>query len=191
LTATDMSHVKVWRTTFYDASLAAILDQDLAERALSKGEFAALKALIMEEVPEGEQREYALKRFEKLNPDIFGPETSPDIFGQTSPEFRWTRPDIFGRKRSQQEALENGRVDETAYPKALAAQLKSLACSGERSAPYIVRGLITNGRIQATAAQAPGLAEAILKPDCPVSAALTDADKAALKKIAKEASGAP
>jgi hypothetical protein len=39
-------------------------------------------------------------------------------------------------------------------------------------------------------AKATGLVEAILKPDCPVSAALTEADKAALKKIAKEASGA-
>jgi hypothetical protein len=55
---------------------------------------------------------------------------------------------------------------------------------------YIVRGLIANGRIKDTRAKATRLVEAILKPDCPVSAALTEADKAALKEIAKEASGA-
>jgi hypothetical protein len=34
-------------------------------------------------------------------------------------------------------------------------------------------------------------AQALLKPDCPVSAALTEADKAALNKIAKVAAKAP
>jgi len=50
-----------------------------------------------------------------------------------------------------------------------------------------VRGIIDNDRITDTGAQAPGLVEAILKPDCPVSATLTDADKMALKKLAKDA----
>jgi hypothetical protein len=53
--------------------------------------------------------------------------------------------------------------------------------------PYIVRGIIDSDRITDTGAQAPGLVEAILKPECPVFAALTDADKAALKKLAEEA----
>jgi hypothetical protein len=34
-------------------------------------------------------------------------------------------------------------------------------------------------------------AQALLKPDCPVSAALTEADKAALNKIATVAANAP
>jgi hypothetical protein len=57
------------------------------------------------------------------------------------------------------------------YKKSLADQLKSLACSGDKNTAYIVR------------AKAPDLVKAILKPDCPVSAALTEADKAALKRI--------
>jgi hypothetical protein len=71
--------------------------------------------------------------------------------------------------------------------------LKALVCSGDADAVYVVRGLLKNDGIiiGKTGTQAPGLVEAILKPDCPVSAALTDADKATLKKIAKEASGAP
>ena len=84
-------------------------------------------------------------------------------------------------------------MDETAYRSALADKLKSLACSG--NAAYVVRGLIHarygDPRIKETGSQAPGLVEAILNPHCPVSAALTEADQAALKKIAKEASGAP
>jgi hypothetical protein len=76
------------------------------------------------------------------------------------------------------------------YEKSLAAQLKRLACSGDKSAPYIVRGLIAHVSIEHTGGQVHGLVEAILKPDCPVSAALTEADKAALKRIAKEARGA-
>ena len=50
-----------------------------------------------------------------------------------------------------------------------------------------MRGLIANDRIKDTGAEAPGLVEAILKQDCPVSVALTEVDKAALNKLAKEA----
>jgi uncharacterized protein YjbI with pentapeptide repeats len=90
----------------------------------------------------------------------------------------------------------------------LARELKALACSGDANAVYVVRGMLKThrdlpniflnkklgpgppGLIENLGTQAPGLVEAILKPDCPVSAALTEADKAALKKLAKEASGA-
>jgi hypothetical protein len=92
--------------------------------------------------------------------------------------------------------------------------LKALACSGDANAVYVVRGLLKThltafgllknllaqrpplvenlsaqppGLVENLGAQAPGLVDAILKPDCPVSADLTDADKAALKRLAKEA----
>ena len=80
-------------------------------------------------------------------------------------------------------------IEPEEYKKALAGELKALACSGDADARYVVRGLVSYKRIKGTGAQAPGLVEAILKPDCPVSATLTDADKAALKRIAEEASG--
>ncbi|MFZ3326020.1 MAG: pentapeptide repeat-containing protein, partial [Methylocella sp.] len=166
LAGTNMSGAAVWRTSFVAASLTAIFEDKLKESALTKDEFAALEVMIMKEVPEGELRDQALKRITILNPDIFGPEAS------------------------EQETLEKRRVDKTAYSSALADELKSLACSGDEDAPYIVRGLIANYRIKETGDQAPDLVEAILKPDCLVSAALTDADKAALIKIAKEATGA-
>jgi uncharacterized protein YjbI with pentapeptide repeats len=166
----DMRSAALWRTNFERASLTdvccfSIVDfkDEVEASAISKADFAALKAMIMKEVPEGKKRENALKRVEILNPDIFSPEAS------------------------EQKTVE-ARVDETTYEKSFAAQLKSLACYGDEDTLYVVRGLIRNRLIELTHTQAPGLVEAILKPDCPVSA-LTEADKAALKRIAKEASG--
>jgi uncharacterized protein YjbI with pentapeptide repeats len=168
LAGTNISGAAVWRTSFEDASLTAVFEDDVQERAISKVEFATLQVAIREYVPGGQShdsdvREDALKRIEKLNPDE-------------------SRP-----MASARETLEKARVDKTAYESALADQLKSLACSGNDSTSYIVRGLIANGRIKETGPQSPGLVEAILDPKCPVSAALTDADKAALKKLAEEA----
>jgi hypothetical protein len=160
---TKLRDAAVWRTNFAAASLTAVYEDGVKESALTKDEFATLNAMIMNDVPDAEQRKQAVKRIEKLNPDILGPEART----------RDTR-----------------RGGATAYWKVLADQLKSLACSGDESAPYIVRGLVNNGGIKYASAQAPGLVEAILKPDCPVSAALTEADKAALEKLKKEASGA-
>jgi hypothetical protein len=74
-----------------------------------------------------------------------------------------------------------------------AGELKNLVCFGDESAPYILRGLTSAlpgyeklSRVAAPGPFAQGLIKSILAPDCPVSAALTDADKAALKKLAKE-----
>ncbi|WP_162180404.1 pentapeptide repeat-containing protein [Methylocapsa aurea] len=76
---------------------------------------------------------------------------------------------------------------------ALAANLHDLACgnSNTQDALSIVRGLVKNGRIGDTGSQAATLVEAIVHPkdrrECPVSAVLTKADKAALKTEAYNA----
>jgi len=165
LTGTDMSGAEVWHLNFDDASLIAVSVDGLNESAMSKDEFDNLRAQI-EEIPEGEERKNALERIGKLDPD-----NSRNV-------------------ASARKTLEKRSVAKTADKMSLADQLKTLACSVDEDALYIVRGLIANGRINDTRAKATGLVEAILKQDCPVSAALTEADKAALKKIAKEASGA-
>ena len=67
--------------------------------------------------------------------------------------------------------------------------MRSLVCQGN-NALNDLRGFLYDGYIKDTGAQAHDLVEAILSKHCPVSTALTDADKAALKRIAKEASGA-
>ena len=165
LTGTDMSGAEVWHLNFDDASLIAVSVDGLNESAMSKDEFDNLRAQI-EEIPEGEERKNALERIGKLDPD-----DSRNV-------------------ASARKTLEKRSVAKTADKMSLVDQLKTLSCSVDEDALYIVRGLIANGRINDTRAKATGLVEAILKPDCPVSAALTKADRAALKKIAKEASGA-
>ncbi|MGI8567962.1 MAG: hypothetical protein ACR2KT_02190 [Methylocella sp.] len=168
--------------------MADVFEDSLKEKAILKGEFVTLKAYIGEYVPESlmieggpllgtalvteerlrqRLREAALKRIEKLNPDIFGPEAS------------------------QTQALEKGRADKAAYQKALADQLKSLVCRPrDEIAAYIVRELMTvrnrMSRVAEAGPFAPGLVKSILAPSCPVSAALTDADKATLKKQAEK-----
>ena len=68
--------------------------------------------------------------------------------------------------------------------------LKALICSGDANTFYVVRGFLKQHFHLA-----PCLVEAIIQPkvakDCPVSAALTEQEKAVLRKLAKEASGAP
>jgi hypothetical protein len=157
-----MSGAAVWPGNFAGASLTAVFEYYLKETTRSNDEIAAVQAIIIKEVPEG-KREDALKRISDEDP--------------------WGEYD----EASGRAILEKGSVDETTYKKSLVARLKNLAYSGDESVPYIVRGLVANGRIKDTGALAPVLVEAILKPDCPVSAALTDADKAALNKLAKEA----
>ena len=167
LVGTNLRNATVWRTTFDGASFTSVYEDGLKETALSKGEFAALKAKLMEEMPKGENREQALKRIETLNPDT-------------------------DREESVQEMLKNGRAkNETEYRSAMADHLKSLFCNEDENAAYIVRGFIANDRILEMGAQAPGFVEAILKPDCLVSAALTEADRSALKRTAKVAARAP
>jgi hypothetical protein len=180
LAGTDMSRAALWRTNFEGASLAAVFEDGLEQKANSKDEFASLKAAIINEVPE--LCEYALPRIEKLDPDISVSQASVS------------------------EALEKGRADESAYQKALAGELKTVACSGDEAAHYVVGGLIGNtysirsavstfnpiatmeaSRIADAGPFAPELIESILAPDCPVSSALTEQDRANLKKLAKKA----
>ncbi|MGH9637918.1 MAG: pentapeptide repeat-containing protein, partial [Candidatus Angelobacter sp.] len=125
--------------------------------------------------PDAAGREAALKRIEILDPN--------KPFDAEAQVPGWRRK------------IKNAEYTEfkDKWRKALAGELKALVCSGEGYSIYIVHGLMKNdwgdkpNRIVETGAQAPGLVEAILKPDCPVSTALTEQDKANLKKLAKEA----
>jgi Pentapeptide repeats (8 copies) len=79
----------------------------------SKDEFAALKLMIMKEVPKGSRREGALKRIEEWNPDrIFLPEVNVS------------------------ETFEKGRVYKPAFQEASMDQPQSLACPGDTDNPY-------------------------------------------------------
>jgi len=97
--------------------------------------------------------------------------------------------------------LESARVDDLVYSKALASQIKSLACTGDEEAIDVLRGTLgglrnqfpdlilqhsitwerlTNSRLFATASEAPGLIDFIMSPACPVSASLSNVDRGEL-----------
>jgi uncharacterized protein YjbI with pentapeptide repeats len=83
-------------------------------------------------------------------------------------------------------ALEAASVGDGAYAAALAGVLKALVCSGEDDAIYAVRGLGFQGRLQAAGTTAFDLIGDLTNKenkDCPVAAALTDADRANLLRI--------
>jgi len=72
--------------------------------------------------------------------------------------------------------------DYETFEKALADALENISCSViNRSAASTVRGLMGQGRMTAR------LAASVLAPGCPVSAELTDEDKAQLKAYARTA----
>jgi uncharacterized protein YjbI with pentapeptide repeats len=81
----------------------------------------------------------------------------------------------------QTKSIPDAIVQKEQYQKALAAQLQDLACLDSGNAIYIVRGLITNGRIAATEAQASALINRI--EDC-LSTTLTANDRTVLQDIA-------
>jgi len=107
-------------------------------------------------------------------------------------------------------ALEDARVDDAAYAKALAAELKTLVCAGGDDAEYVLSGAVLGdpigatpfntrmigtvvgaGRIAATSSEAPALVDFIMSKDCPLSNALTGADKAELLYIKENAPKKP
>lgn len=83
--------------------------------------------------------------------------------------------------------IEAATVDKGAYAMALAAILGDLVCSNEADRIYVLRGLLSPYRSLKTGAKMPALAKRITSPECPVSTALTDADKTAIAAAAKTA----
>jgi hypothetical protein len=81
-------------------------------------------------------------------------------------------------------AIESASVHETAYFRVLAEILDKLVCSGGPDAIHVLRGLLT-GQIEVVSREVPGLVTRLMGSACPVSAALTDSDKAELLVIAE------
>jgi hypothetical protein len=87
-------------------------------------------------------------------------------------------------------ALEAASVDEKAYAEALVKALKELVCSGGDEPVHVVRGRGFQARLDNAGAAASDLIDDLMNKeskDCPVSAALTNADRAKLLQIKQEA----
>jgi hypothetical protein len=78
-----------------------------------------------------------------------------------------------------QKSVEDARIDEANYDRALAVTLERLVCSGSKDARDILRGLLKgpSPRLDFTGPVAPELFNFIMTKDCLVSASLTDADR--------------
>ena len=86
-------------------------------------------------------------------------------------------------------SLEDAKVNESSYAKALATTLKTLVCSGGDEAVFVLGGIASplNNSLAAAGPEAPALIDFIMSKDCPVSAPLTDAVKADLLRIKQDA----
>jgi hypothetical protein len=89
-----------------------------------------------------------------------------------------------------QKKLAAASVDYGAYAKALATELRGVICAGDANAIHILRGIVTNHRLAETGREAPALVDFIVSEDCPISAALTEDDKANLLKVKQDADAA-
>ena len=166
--------------------LACWTDDHVKVRPWNDKAYQDLRQMI-ESLPPGAPRDQALDRIRSLdcaNPDKTLASCDPSL--PPPPEAAAWR-----------KALEDARVDEAAYAKALAAELKTLVCSGDDDAAYVLRGLGFQRPPCAAGPEAPALVDFIMSKDCPVSASLTDADKANLlassrtRSRSREASALP
>ncbi len=85
-----------------------------------------------------------------------------------------------------QKELAAAGADDRQYAIALATELRGLVCANDAKAIHILRGIIKWGRLAKTGQEAPALVDFIMSKDCPVSAALTEDDKATLLKIKQD-----
>jgi uncharacterized protein YjbI with pentapeptide repeats len=186
LIGTSLAEANVWRTRFDGATIQAVdvdgvVDAPPARRAVQssslsvppdsseesvKAAYAALKALIVHEMPKPQKRKDVMSRIEVLDPETLVPD---------------------GRAV---QALDLGRVDIASYQKVTADALVRLVCSGNEFDRDVLRGLVRTNRIVAAGPFAAEIVENVLASDCPLHATLSEADKEALATMANRGAGA-
>jgi uncharacterized protein YjbI with pentapeptide repeats len=180
LIGASLEQANVWRARLDGATVHAVYEAEIADsppvvravppassaappqsvEAGAKAAFAALKALIVHEMPKPQKRKEVMARIEVLDP-----EAAIADYGAIS-------------------ILSLGRADKATYQKVMADELVALACAGDDFGREIVLGLVRSGRIEEAGWFARGVADSVLASSCPVLATLTEADKEALGKAA-------
>jgi uncharacterized protein YjbI with pentapeptide repeats len=194
LMATNLTNAFVWRAVFPKDAPKNLLAPDLnwlpeapnypKKSPWISSSYDALRRDMQNVVPEGVQRTDALKRIEILDCEKKSSELA-SCDPKSDPPASVTQ-----RRRD----IEKASVSEATYKKALAASLGRLLCDGDSNAIYVLRALSnyrkssSNSRIEDTGTEAQALAARILSRDCPVSAALTEDDKAKLRAFQKPSS---
>ena len=139
----------------------------------------AYQALLsdIESLPPGELRKNALERIKVLDCTNSDPALASCDRNIPPPT----------QAAAWRKTLEAASVDDKTYTTALAKVLRGLVCSGKDDAIYVVRGLGFQTRLGGCRRRrAKGLIDDLMNKDgkdCPVSPALTDADRAKLLQI--------
>jgi uncharacterized protein YjbI with pentapeptide repeats len=138
--------------------------------------YAELRDLI-DSIPEGETRDAAQRRIERLDC------TNPDKSLASCDPAATLPPDV----SVWQQKLNAASVDNATYAKELATELRNLVCATNVNAVHIWRGIIEHRGFAETGRETPALVDFIMSKDCHVSASLTDDDKAGLLRIKQDA----
>ena len=137
-----------------------------------------LRQIVQTALPEGDRRVEALNRIGALDCDRNG----------AAPCGKSNRSRSLAR-------LEGMNAKQDAYEKALSDNLRSIICSGEDDAIFVLRGISADGllissRLSSAGREATVLIDEIIRGEnsenCPVFADVTDADKAKLLRIRNE-----
>jgi hypothetical protein len=99
-----------------------------------------------------------------------------------------------------QKELATAGIGDATYAKALATELRNLVCASDTDVTHVLRGIIreepvtllvkegkSSARLADPGREAPALVDFIMSKDCPVSASLTDDDRAKLLEIKQDA----
>jgi uncharacterized protein YjbI with pentapeptide repeats len=155
-----------WRPEYWD-----IADEsETRPKAWTDAAYVALQQTIKRAVPEGKQREAALKRVADLDC-----QRKDDTLASCHPLIK-PPPAV----REWRKAMERASIDEDTYRKAVATILDELVCSGNPNSIHVLRGVVSSGRIEAVGREALAMIAHFMKSACPVSAALTDDDQVLL-----------
>ena len=169
--------------------------EDIRAKPWDGAAYETLRKTI-ESLPAGDLRDQALKRIQDL--DCLNPDRT---LASCDPPWAWVPPlalaqdDAAWRKTLVAEA-----INDSEYVIVLSKVLRDLACSGAEDAIYVVRGsgdFVLSGfqdRLKAAGATAFDLINDLMNKDsrdCPVAAALTDADRANLQRTKWDIERAP
>ena len=190
--ATDLSGARLWRTIGQTAASTVTAvqmsgdeswkpewtDRHGRNQPWDDEAYHALRTVV-QSLPSGDNRDEAFKRIQSLDCSSSDMTLdSCDVKAVPPPEATTWR-----------EALEAAHMGENAYTTALAKTLRDLVCLGSDDAIYVLRGAGFRDRLLAAHPPAPDLIDDLMNKeskDCPVSAALTGADRANLLAIKQE-----
>lgn len=146
------------------------------DQTWTEDDYNKLKEIINHDVQDDNLRKAALERIERLNCEGTNQALAPCALSAKAPN---------ELRQHELPQFEKALVEPADYQPALACSLIRTIFSAGPDQIFVLRGVTKNGRLAATGGQVPALISKIVneKECCPVSAALTEDDKARLLQI--------